>query len=1133
MKIRYFVITAVLATAILCFGANVNVANAACSAGNQQICDLNAQIDALQAQMPTVCPTGQAVTANCLMLQIQILQLQLQVMQLQQGTTQTWCHTFNTNLGYAQSGSDEVGYLHTALDKEGISYSSDTGNTYSEPTMSAVVQFQAKYGISQTGYLGPLTRSKLNALYGCGITTCPQYVPPAPGWCSGGTIIPATGFDLNGCPNVARCVYGTNITINSVSGPNSLNISQTGTWTVNATAPSGTNLTYRVAWGEYGGYAGISSLPMPAGLINQTGTFTHAYANAGTYTARFIVYGGYNCTDPTTGAPNPACSSTQTSITVVVGNTGQPSITVTSPNGGEILTAGQQYTIKWTDSNLPLTDKVDGSPVFFDIYIFNGGKQSNSYISDEPAFLIADHVPITATSYTWTVQPNTGQYGYPVGMASFSQQLAKFLGISSADAASNQYTIQVMTVNGNPAADGTSGVFTINPASTQPSITVTSPNGGEVWTRGSTHTIIWNNNANLRVINIDLLKGNVPVQGITQISVTSTLPIPTSYSWVVDPKGYNGSSLPDGNDYSIRVRSSDGTISDTGDNYFSIVAPTTTPSITVTSPNGDSWTRGTQKQITWSSNGISGDSKVDISLFKEGIDSWYDIANVYNRPFNTGSFAWEVGKNSEGGTIPDGSYWVRVCNLTRTACNTSSGGHVVIVTVTQPSITVTSPNGGEAWKVGETHIITWQPKWIGLATGGNVVINLSDSSKSVTYYIAQVPAALGTYTWTIPATISGNSIIGSQFKILMVDDIDNAADTSDNYFTINPALNYTANLTINNQTTGSFKVGDAWTLRVATDPRMGANQPVTICAKDTVNPSHPTTSCTPAGQMSLPANADTSGNWTGPGSFPASTIGNWIEYAKVGSGSTQVISNDISFTVNAATPVCTDSDVTSAYPDGKNYNTQGTITVGTITASDHCTADGKYVYEYFCSSNTADNRGYDFVSYACPNGCSNGACIAAVASTSACADSDVTSAYPDGKNYYVKGFVIDQYTAQLPNGSISDSCLTKNVPDNGGGNFVNSCNGSNCFVQEFYCIGDNHNSVSFPCPNGCFYGVCTAPPISLNSSQSSLASIADAVAKIAAQVQAMLLNKQFFAYLKRARSNLARFCIQIIDSPFL
>ena len=66
--------------------------------------------------------------------------------------TPTWCHTFNTNLGYAQSGTAEVGYLHTALQKQGISFAPDTGNTYSTGTAGAVQKFQKKYGISQTGY---------------------------------------------------------------------------------------------------------------------------------------------------------------------------------------------------------------------------------------------------------------------------------------------------------------------------------------------------------------------------------------------------------------------------------------------------------------------------------------------------------------------------------------------------------------------------------------------------------------------------------------------------------------------------------------------------------------------------------------------------------------------------------------------------------------------------------------------------------------------------------------------------------------------------------------------------------------------------------------------------------------------
>jgi len=112
-------------------------------------------------------------TALITQLQAQIVTLTQQLSELlsqqQQGatTTTTWCHTFNTSLGYSNSGSIEVSYLHIVLQKENISYSPDAINTYSSATAKAVAALQSKYGIEQTGYVGTITRAKLNALYGC------------------------------------------------------------------------------------------------------------------------------------------------------------------------------------------------------------------------------------------------------------------------------------------------------------------------------------------------------------------------------------------------------------------------------------------------------------------------------------------------------------------------------------------------------------------------------------------------------------------------------------------------------------------------------------------------------------------------------------------------------------------------------------------------------------------------------------------------------------------------------------------------------------------------------------------------------------------------------------------------------
>jgi peptidoglycan hydrolase-like protein with peptidoglycan-binding domain len=145
MKIKSLLVTVVLIVTILCFGFAVKA----------QTTDVSALIAQLQAQ-------------------IQSLMQQIAVLQAQQGTTQAWCHTFNTNLGFVNSGSPEIGYLHTALQKQGISYGPDTGNIYNNGTSLAIIKFQKKYGILQTGYLGLLTRVKLNSLYGC---TIPQPTP--------------------------------------------------------------------------------------------------------------------------------------------------------------------------------------------------------------------------------------------------------------------------------------------------------------------------------------------------------------------------------------------------------------------------------------------------------------------------------------------------------------------------------------------------------------------------------------------------------------------------------------------------------------------------------------------------------------------------------------------------------------------------------------------------------------------------------------------------------------------------------------------------------------------------------------------------------------------------------------------
>ncbi len=112
---------------------------------------------------------AKAVTIEELLAQIATLQAQIAALEAQanqQNQTQ-WCHTFSTYL-VAGTNSEEVENLVGALSKENL-FSTARGSYYNfdEDVAAAVVKFQGKYGITQTGTVGPITRSKLNELYGC------------------------------------------------------------------------------------------------------------------------------------------------------------------------------------------------------------------------------------------------------------------------------------------------------------------------------------------------------------------------------------------------------------------------------------------------------------------------------------------------------------------------------------------------------------------------------------------------------------------------------------------------------------------------------------------------------------------------------------------------------------------------------------------------------------------------------------------------------------------------------------------------------------------------------------------------------------------------------------------------------
>jgi hypothetical protein len=182
----------------------------------------------------------------------------------------------------------------------------------------------------------------------------------------------------------------------------------------------------------------------------------------------------------------------------------------------------------------------------------------------------------------------------------------------------------------------------ITSTTTTPSITVTSPNGGESWDRSVSQTLTWSYTGTPgSTVKIVLLKGTTTIG-----TIADNVPIGSSgkgsYVW----PGWTG-RVP-GSDYKVSVQStSQPTIKDTSNNYFTVTAGTTisgitTPSITVISANGgEVWYKNTNHVITWSYTGTPG-STVKIVLLKGGVEVGTIASSVPIGSSGKGSYSWSV-----------------------------------------------------------------------------------------------------------------------------------------------------------------------------------------------------------------------------------------------------------------------------------------------------------------------------------------------------------------------------------------------------------------------------------------------------------------------------------------------------------
>jgi hypothetical protein len=485
-----------------------------------------------------------------------------------------------------------------------------------------------------------------------------------------------------------------------------------------------------------------------------------------------------------------------------------PTVTVTSPNGGESWRDGSTHNITWTSTgqiaNVKIEYSIDSGVSYRLITASTGNNGSYSWRVSDPlskhclvkishyanpnifdtsdaVFEIYAQLPtfnITATAgaggtispasamvtqgnnQIFNIRPSSG-YGIQLVMVDNTYDVTAYVKSNG-----NKYPFYDVQANHTIAA-----TF----AQIQIGVTILTPNGGENWEYNTYQNITWSAPGITGNIQLGLYRNGKVIGWIANCPASSG-----TYSWKVGTYEDPERIVPAGSGYSIKINSWDGVYTDTSNAPFSIYR--SSGSLTLTAPNGgDNWQLNTYNNITWSAPGVTGN--VALTLYRNGAR----VGWIANCPASQGSYSWKTGTYEDPQIqVPvGGGYAIEIKSMDGSYIDESNATFAISAADT-PTVTVTSPNGGENWTVGLSYNITWSST----GTIANVKIEYSTNNGSSWSDIVASIANNGSHAWTIPNTPSTTCQV-------RVSDAANTAtnDVSNATFTISAAVTPTVTVT--------------------------------------------------------------------------------------------------------------------------------------------------------------------------------------------------------------------------------------------------------------------------------------------------------------------------------------------------
>ncbi len=216
------------------------------------------------------------------------------------------------------------------------------------------------------------------------------------------------------------------------------------------------------------------------------------------------------------------------------------------------------------------------------------------------------------------------------------------------------------------------------------------------------------------------------------------------------------------------------------------------PEVEVTLPNGgETWTVGQTKTTTWTAFDSTGVVSDSVYYSTDNGGSWIGVAGQIGNPQ---SYEWVIPNTVSANCL------LRVVAFDRwdnRGEDESDAVFAIIADTIAPTVTVTAPNGGEAWGTGEMHSIRWNADDNVAVVGDSVYYSLDNGA-------TWIPEAYQTgnpqsYWWVVPNTPSTTCLV----KVVVFDGGGlSDVDQSDSVFTIfeRPPQEYRYAIIVSNAT---------------------------------------------------------------------------------------------------------------------------------------------------------------------------------------------------------------------------------------------------------------------------------------------------------------------------------------------